>query len=352
MSVAGALAAATGCVTSAPAVPTRKKILVLGGTNFVGPAVVERAVARGHEVTLFNRGITRPELFPNVEKLRGLRAVDGGNLTALQGSRRWDAVIDVWPAQSQLVAHTAQLLASRAEYYFLVSSIAVYRDFSVAGIDERAPVHENDPGWYGGEKVLAEQAVERYFPDMAGVCRCHAILGPRDDGHAYHYWLRRMAMQQHVLAPGSGTDPVQYTDVRDVAQWIVDCVETDRPGIHNVVGPKPPMSMRRFLEGSRDALGSEANLVWADADLLRDEHDVRSFSDMPLWAPLDEDAGFYQIDGSKALSAGIEYRPVGETARDTWRWYQSHFFRDTTFPVGGLGLSTEREQTILDALHR
>lgn len=350
MAAASGAAAAAGCSGLGRGPSSGQRILVLGGTNYLGPAIVEVALASGHEVTLFNRGVTRPELFPGIEKLRGLRAADGGDLDALRGERRWDAVIDVWPAQSALVSQTARLLADRADYYFFVSSIAVYRDFSRAGIDESAPVHENDPGWYGGEKALAEKAVAQSFPGRSGVCRCHAILGPRDDGHAYHYWLRRLAREDRVLAPGSGVDPVQYADVRDVARWVVESAVTRRAGTYNVVGAHPPITLRDLLEGSRAALGSNATLIWADADALRREYGVRSFSDMPLWAPLDEDAGFYQIDGRRALRAGVRYRPLADTARDAWRWYRSHFFRDTQFPVGGLGLLREQEVRILDAL--
>ncbi|NNC96431.1 MAG: NAD-dependent epimerase/dehydratase family protein, partial [Gammaproteobacteria bacterium] len=208
LSLASTCAALSSCVV--PVAPAKKKsqILVLGGTNFVGPAIVEHALAHGHEVTLFNRGITRSHLFPGIEKLRGLRAVNGGDLSALQNNRKWDAVIDVWPEESGLVEQTARLLSERTDYYFFVSSIAVYRDFSKAGLTENSPVHENDPGWYGGEKVLAEKMLERYFPGRFGVARCHAIIGPRDDGNAYHYWLRRIAGNTQVLAPGSGKDPV------------------------------------------------------------------------------------------------------------------------------------------------
>jgi len=350
LALAGGAAVATGCAAQQSLPRSTKKILVLGGTNFVGPAIVDRALARGHEVTLFNRGITRPELYPQVEKLRGIRAEDGGDLRALHGKRRWDSVIDVWPAQSALTEHMVQLLADRTNYYFFVSSIAVYRDFSRAGLNEKSPVHDNDPGWYGGEKALAEQAVTRIFPGASGVCRCHAILGPRDDGHAYHYWLGRLSREARVLAPGSGADPVQYSDVRDVARWIIDSAETVRDGIYNVVGPQPPLTLREFIDGTRQALGNDAELVWTDADMLRKEHGVRSFSDMPLWAPLDEDAGFYQVDGSKVLAAGMQYRPLADTALDAARWFESHFFRDVTFPVGGLGLSRERELAILETL--
>ncbi len=338
-----------GCASSVRRAAVNKTILVLGGTNYVGPAIVERATARGHEVTLFNRGITRPHLFPELEKLRGDRRLDGSDLAALAGARRWDAVIDVWPAESGLVEQTARLLADRTDYYFFCSSIAVYTDFGRAGLDETSPTHDNDPGWYGGEKALAEGIVERTYPGAFGVSRCHAILGPRDDGASFHYWLRRLALNDDVLAPGSGGDPVQYVDVRDVARWIIDCVERRRLGTHNLCGPVEPRTMRSFLEGSRNAIGSRARLVWVDADFLRAEQGVASFSDMPLWAPLDEDAGFYQIDGGRAVAAGLKYRPLAETARDAWRWYQSHFFRETVFPLAGLGLSRDRELEVLAA---
>lgn len=349
---AGTVSALAGCSSQVHKTDSPKQILVLGGTNFVGPAVVERAIDAGHEVTLFNRGITRPHLFPELEKLRGTRSIADSDLTALHGARRWDAVIDVWPWQSGLVEETLRLLADRTDYYFFCSSIAVYRDFSSPGIDESAAVHDEDPGWYSGEKALAEQAVRRHFQDAHGISRCHAILGPRDDGYSYHYWLRRMATFDEVLAPGNGSDPVQYVDVRDVAAWIVECVELQRNGTCNLTGPVSPVSLEDFLDRSRSGIGSDARLVWVDADFLRRDQNVRSFTDLPLWAPLDEDEGFYQIDGSKAVDHGIAYRPVEETARDAWRWHRSHFYRDVSFPVNGIGLSRDREEQILAAWHR
>ena len=343
---AGALLA--GCRPTLPGPRPRKKILVLGGTNFLGPAVVERALEHDHEVTLFNRGITRPDLFPAVEKLRGNRHVEVGDLTALAGQRRWDAVIDVWPEQARLVEQTADLLAERTAYYFYCSSIAVYTDFSQPRLTETANTYE-EPGWYGAEKAVAEKLIEARFPGRFGVSRCHAILGPRDNGVALHYWLRRLALNDEVLAPGSGEDPVQYADVRDVAAWIIDCVEQERVGVYNVCGPPETLTFRAFLEGLRAAIASTARLVWVDPGFLREEQGVRSFSEMPLWAPLDEDAGFYQISVDKSSAAGATFRPLADTARDAWQWYQSYFFKDTTFPVGGFGLSREREREVLTA---
>lgn len=328
--------------------PEKKRILVLGGTTFLGPAIVEQALARGHELTLFNRGITRPHLYPEVEKLRGVRGAGGGDLRALEGTREWDAVIDVWPEQSSLVEHTARLLADRTAYGFFVSSIAVYSDFSRPGLREDAPIH-TEGGWYGGEKARAERAIREAYPERHGIARPHAIVGPRDPGTAFHYWLRRFAEHDEVLAPGTGDDPVQYTDVRDVATWIVDCVEQERVGVYNLCGPEEPPTLRAFLEGCRDAVAEDTRLVWADADFLRRDQRVESFTDMPYWAPVDEDAGFYRIGTSRSVEAGATFRPLRETAQDSWRWFRSYFFKDTTFPSGGMGISRERELEVLAA---
>jgi len=338
-----------GCGPAPSGTGYGKRILVLGGTNFLGPAIVERATECGHQVTLFNRGITRPHLFPELEKLRGERRIEGGDLAALSGPRRWDVVIDVWPERSELVRQTVELLSERTDYYFFCSSVAVYRDFSQSGLNESAPTWIDEPGWYGGEKAVAEAVVAERFPGRSGVVRCHAILGPRDNGAAYHYWLRRLATYDEVLAPGTGVDPVQYVDVLDVAAWIVDCCEQSRDGVYNLCGPNQTLTLRAFLDGSREAIGSSAKLAWVDADFLRSEHGVHSFTDLPLWAPLDEDAGFYQVDGSKAVAAGAAFRPLSETARSAWRWYQSYFFKDASFPRDGMGLSRERETELLEA---
>lgn len=348
---ASTLALLPGCVSTPSASGSRKKILILGGTNFLGPALVEHATLLGHEITLFNRGITRPNLFPSLEKLRGNRQVKASDLTALEGTRRWDAVIDVWPEHSSLVKQTADLLADRTDYYFFCSSIAAYADYSRPNMAESAVTRVNEPGWYGGEKAIAETVLAERFAGKYGISRCHAMVGPRDNGVAFHYWLRRMALQDEVLAPGSGKDFVQYVDVRDVAAWIINCVEQQRVGVHNICGPSEKLTFRSFLEGSREGIGSSTRLVWVDADFLRKDQGIQSFSNMPFWAPLDEDAGFYQINTTKAVTAGATFRPLTETARDAWLWYQSYFFKDTTFPVSGQGLARERELEVLKAWH-
>jgi 2'-hydroxyisoflavone reductase len=326
-----------------------KKILVLGGTNFLGPAIVSRATRLGHDVTLFNRGITRPHLFPDIRKLRGRRAIEGSDLDALDTSEEWDAVIDVWPQHSSIVRQTAELLRDRARYYFFVSSIAVYQSFSQPGMTEVAPVRFEPANEYGAEKARTERLLGELYPGRFGVARCPAITGPYDPGASYHFWLRRLATRDRIVCPGDGSDPVQIVDSRDTANWILDSVETSRPGIHNITGPRQPVTLGEFLTRTRAGIQSNAELVWMDADFLRQDQGVRSFDMMPFWLPLDEDPGFCQIDGSKAINEGMSYRPVAKTATDTWRWFQSSFFDDTQFPANGWGISSRREDELLRA---
>ncbi len=321
------------------------RLLVLGGTNYVGPAIVDEALSRGHEVTLFNRGITRPELFPNVEKLRGLRGTPREDLSALDGRRRWDAVIDVWPEQSELVDSTAKLLIDRVDFYYFISSIAVYRDFSRPGLNETAKVRHGDPG-YGGEKTRAESLVADLYSERYGVARCHSIFGPRDPGATLHYWLRRFATHDEVAAPGDGLDPVQFVDVRDIANWVVYSIERRLTGIHNLAAP--PVLFREFLEACKSAVGSSTRPVWIDGDFVYDQG-IRAVDEMPLWIPKDEDPGFFDISSEKAKQAGMRFRPHQETIAAAWKWYQSAFFKDTQFPHNGWGISREREERLLRA---
>jgi len=320
-------------------------LLVLGGTNFVGPAVVEEAITRGHNVTLFNRGITRPELFPGLQKLRGFRATSQGDLSALHGHRRWDAVVDVWPEQSALVEATAKLLVKRVDYYYFVSSIAVYRDFSMPGLDESALVRHGDPG-YAGEKVEAEAIVADLYADKYGIARCHSIFGPRDPGSTLHYWLRRFAEFEEVVVPGDGRDPVQFVDVRDVAAWIVESVERKLIGVYNLACP--PLSFREFIDSCRSAVGSSADPVWVDAEFIYGQG-IHAFDEMPLWIPQQEDPGFFRISSKKAERAGMKFRSPRETTAAAWNWYQSVFFKDTLFPHNGWGISRQREEELMRA---
>src|SRR4029079_10931592 len=223
--------------------PARKKILILGGTGFLGPPTVERALARGHIVTLFNRGKTAADLFPDLEKIHGDR--EKGDLSGLTNDRRWDAVVDVWANDPAIVAPIANLLAKRTSYYHFVSSMAVYADYSKVGIDETAPTRLERPG-YGGNKAKSEKSLTDLLGDRVAICRPCAIMGPGHTSLSYHYWLSHLLKDQEIVAPGTGDDCfAQYIDVRDVANWIVDCVEQSRGGIYNTVSE--PLPFRAFL---------------------------------------------------------------------------------------------------------
>jgi 2'-hydroxyisoflavone reductase len=181
----------------------KKKILILGGTGFLGPPVVERALQRGHTVTLFNRGKSSADLFPNVEKIRGDR--ERGDLGGLTNDRHWDVVIDVWANDPAVVVPMANLLAKRTGYYHFVSSIAAYADYSIIAMDETAPTRIDRPG-YGGNKARSEKALTDSLGSRVGICRPCAIMGPRDDSLSYHYWLSHLAKDLEFIAPGTGDD--------------------------------------------------------------------------------------------------------------------------------------------------
>ena len=324
-----------------------RSILILGGTGFLGPAIVERALSRGHTVTLFNRGTTSPESFPKVEKIHGDR--EKGDLAGLTNDRQWDAVIDVWANDPAIVAPMAELLVNRCEYYHFVSSIAVYSDYSQIGMDESAPTRLDKSG-YGGNKAKSEKALTDLLGDRVGICRPPAILGPRDSSLSYHYWLSHLAKDQEMIAPGTGDDCfVQYVDVRDVANWIIDCVEQSRGGIYNTVGE--PLPFRTFLGESSKAIGGKAKLVWIDSDFLRNDQHVKTFDNLPFWNP--DRPGFERISPAKALAAGFTTRPLHETAKDAWITFQQTVPANLVYPQKQYGfewgISPERERAIIAA---
>jgi 2'-hydroxyisoflavone reductase len=324
-----------------------KKILVLGGTGFLGPPLVERAIDRGHTVTLFNRGKTGTDLFPSVEKIHGDR--EKGDLSGLTTDRRWDAVVDVWANDPAIVAPIANLLAKRTSYYHFVSSISVYADYSKVGIDETGPTRQERPG-YGGNKAKSEKALTDLLGDRVGICRPCAIMGPHDTSLSYHYWLFHLLKDQEIVAPGTGDDCfAQYIDVRDVANWIIDCVEQSRGGIYNTVSE--PLPFRAFLAESSSAIGGKAKLVWIDSDFLRNDQHVKTFDNLPYWNP--DRPGFTRISSTKARAAGFGTRPLRETAKDAWASYQRIVPADLDYPQKQYGfewgISPERERAILAA---
>ncbi|UCG23619.1 MAG: NAD-dependent epimerase/dehydratase family protein [Chloroflexota bacterium] len=322
------------------------KILIIGGTVFLGRHLVEAAVAIGHEVTLFNRGQHNPELFPRLERLRGDR---DGDLKALE-SRKWDAVIDTCGYVPRVVRQSAALLADAVDNYVFVSTISVYVDPSKPGIDEESPletpemnIEEVTGESYGPLKVGCEQVVSQAMQGRSLIIRPGLIVGPNDPTDRFTYWPVRMARGGQALAPAPESAPAQIIDVRDLAEWTVRLVENGQTGIFNATGPEKSLSMGDMLEQCRVAADSSAEMHWLPADYLLGAG-VQPWSDLPLWLPGDEMAGLLMTDVSRAVAAGLTHRPLYETARDTLNWAerlpQDHEWR--------AGLSAERESELLE----
>ena len=310
------------------------RVLVLGGTKFLGRAFVEAALARGQELTLFNRGSTNPELFPEAEKLRGDRKAD---LSALEG-RTWDAVVDPSGDVPAVVRASAELLRDSGRYLF-VSSVSVYGDFGGSPA-EGDPVAELGDGSldevaadfsnYGALKALCEAEVEAVFGERALVVRPGLIVGPHDPTGRFTYWPQRLARGGEILAPAPSDRQTQFIDVRDLAEWMVLALEQDLGGIYNATNEGLPWS--ELLAG--------ADVTWVSDEFLR-EHEVGPWMQLPLWLPDADSAGMYQTDVSKAVAAGLRFRPLAETIEGA----------AAAPAVGGIGLTPEREAELLAAWH-
>ncbi len=322
------------------------RLLVLGGTNYVGPALVRAAVERGHVLTLFNRGITRPVLFPTVNKLRGDRLPErGAGLAALQRGE-WDAVIDIPAYYPRHVEATASLLAARARRYIMVSSIAAYADWSIIGMDERSPVRDvPDPSryeevpdlaaggrFYGARKVACEQAVARAFGERWATVRATGIIGAgiEDDDPNKFYWPARLALGRPILAAGDGTQRLQSIDVRDLADFILHLAETDQMGVFNAVGPEAPFTTREYVAVARRVTGGTAPVVWSG----------RNLGTMPMY---NESPAFSSFNPAKARRAGLRYRSLKASVRSNWDWFRHNYPPDFDFAKAGYGPSPEVE---------
>jgi 2'-hydroxyisoflavone reductase len=324
-------------------------VLILGGTGFLGRHLVEAALGDGHRVTLFNRGLSGPGLFPEVEKIEGDRV---GDLSVLRG-RSWDAVIDTCGYVPRVVRASAGLLADAVDHYTFVSSISVYSDDITPGADEEAPVSElPDPKveevtgeTYGGLKVLCERAAEEEMPGRVLNVRPGLISGPHDPTGRFTYWPRRIAAGGEVLVPDHEGRTVQYIDVRDLAAWIVKMSEERRTGTYNATGPDYELQMGRLLEECETVSGAGAELVWVSEDFL-EENGVEPFTELPLWLPR-EHAGLLAIDCGKAIEAGLSFQPLAETIEDVLDWDRAT--KASVEPAAGL--RPQREQELLLAWH-
>jgi len=362
---AGAVGAAAGFVPGAaqppasrPAAQTRD-LLILGGTGFIGPHIVEAALAKGYGITLFNRGRTNPGLFRELESLKGNRDPDKDEgLEALKG-RSWDGVIDTSGYFPRLVGASAGLLADNVGQYVFISSISVYSDNSTADMDESGPIARmDDPTLeefgdqfqhYGALKALCEQAAEKAMPGRVTSIRPGLIVGPRDNVPRFTYWPVRVERGGEVLAPGAPDDPVQYIDGRDLADFVIRTLEDGTAGVFNANGPNTPTNMAEMLYGCKAVTGGDARFTWVNADFLG-EQGIQPWSDMPVWIPPREGyEGFHRVNIDKAIKAGLRSRPLAETVRDTLAWYHA-WPPDTPFPWRG-GITAEREAEVLAAWH-
>lgn len=327
-----------------------QRILILGGTGFIGPHQVEYATARGHKLTLFNRGKTNPGLFPKAEKLEGDR---DGKLDALRG-RTWDLVIDNSGYVPRHVRDSAQLLKGKVGRYIFVSTLSVFADFSKKGLDESSPTAKlTEPGsedsrkHYGPLKALCEEEVLSAYGAKGTVVRPGLIVGPGDTTDRFTYWPVRIDRGGEVLAPGDPSEPVLIIDVRDLCEWCVRLGENDVGGVFNAVGPKAQLSIAEMLYGIKAVTTSEAQLTFVPAEFLEAQK-VRPWADMPAWfPPTGAMAGFGYFSREKAITNGLTFRPLADTAKATLDWFK-------TLPPDRqknlkAGISAEREAQVLAA---
>jgi len=332
------------------------RILILGGTGFTGPYQVRYALSQGHKVTTFNRGKTHPgELPAEVEQLIGDR---NGKLEALK-NRQWDVVIDNPTTLPAWVRDAAQILKGNVDRYVFISTISVYGEVK-QGVDESAALAKYegpDPyqetleamkasGFktYGPLKALSEKEAEKWFPGKALIVRPGLIVGPRDETDRFTYWPVRIDRGGAVLAPGNPSDPVQFIDARDLAEWTIRMVENGETGVYNATGPAKPLGIGGMLDGIKEAEKSNVSFAWVKEEFLTQQK-VDPWSDMPVWAGKESGIARTKID--KALGKGLTFRPLADTARDTLAWFKS-LPKDRQSKLRA-GLTPEREAEVLAA---
>ena len=323
--------------------------LILGGTGFVGRHLVERAIAAGHRVTLFNRGHTNPGLFAEVEEVHGDR--DGG-LDPLSG-RTFDRVMDLSGYVPRIVRESAELLQEATDHYTFISSVSVYADFTSTGIGEDSPVattpdesvEDITRDTYGPLKALCEDVVRSVYKERCTIVRPGIVAGPFDDTDRLTYWCVRASKGGDFVAPDDGGRPVQFIDARDLAGFTLKASEDSLHSVFNATGPlKGVLSWGDFLEVCVEVAASDSRPVWVPERVLR-EADVNLGRELPLYAPLDH-PGFATVDSERAIAAGLEFSPLNRTIDDTLRWAQEE---DQELAAG---MTKGREEEILEALRR
>lgn len=342
------------------------KLLILGGTRFVGRHLVTAALERNHDVTLFNRGKHPSAALTSVETIHGDRTSD---LAKLQG-RRWDAVIDTCGYLPRIVKASAEILSHAVDAYVFISSLSVYADFSVFGMEETAPLagltseqleeaYKIDSSgqasavtygaMYGGLKALCEQAAEEVMPNRVFIIRPGLIIGPDDYTDRFTYWVVRVARGGEVLAPGRPDRYVQFIDVRDLSEWTVRMIERKETGVYNANGLPNNLTMEKVLEECKMVSDSDASFTWVSDNFLMREK-VAPWSEMPLWMP-EEDAphrkGFMFINCDKAIGSGLSFRHLNDTIKETLTWREANHLNEEL----KAGIDPDKEQRLLRKWH-
>ena len=365
LAAAGAMlpGAAQSTVASAAAVTRAERplrLLILGGTGFTGPFQVAYALARGHQVTLFNRGQRpSPEWPGEVEQLHGDR--NRGDLKALEG-REWDVCIDNPTTLPFWVRDAGTVLAGKIGHYLFISTISVYADAARAGIDEDAPLatyagsdamaetqeslRADIGGLYGPLKALSEAEARRQFGERVTLIRPGYIVGPRDETDRFTYWPKRIAQGGEVLVPGDGRDPVQIIDARDLAEWTVRLAENGQAGVFNACGPDYSLSTDAMVHGCHAVTGGALRFTHVPAEFLE-----RHSATLPIWVPREGTpySGFGQVSNARAIAAGLRFRPLANTVTDLLAWYRG-LPAERQAEVRA-GLTREREAELLAAWH-
>jgi 2'-hydroxyisoflavone reductase len=338
--------------------PRRIRLLILGGTGFIGPWQVRYAVERGHEVTIFNRGQSAPGMFPGVEELTGDRAAN--QLDALKG-RQWDAVIDNSASRAdapQWVRDSANLLKDVADQYLFISTRSVFRDISMVPATVDAPVltPETTPNWtpdrpypYGLAKALAEAEAVKAFGDRTTIVRPGLIVGPGDETDRFTYWPVRIERGGEILAPGNPLeDRIQVIDVRDLCEWAVRLCEARTYGTFMAVGPQNGRSIAELLHGIAAVTTAPLSWTWVPREFLA-EHGMRPYAEMPVWRPPTPGyEGFARFDLSREVAAGLTFRSLADTTRATLDFHHSRPAELQTLRVGA---TAEQERAVLQAWH-
>lgn len=321
------------------------KLLILGGTIFLGRHIVAAALEAGHEVTTFNRGNITLEEQSEVEKVIGDRSVD----LSVLADNKWDAVIDTCGYEPAIVKKSAQTLKNCVNQYLFISSISVYEGFHSRGMDETARVksiEDGDEAEYGSLKAGCEREIEKVFSKRALIIRPGLIVGPYDPTDRFTYWPARVAEGERTAAPGDPEREIQFIDARDLAAWTIKLLENKMTGLFNATGPQEPLTMRSFLNECNSVAGNSADFVWVSDEKILNAG-IAPWMEMPLWIPAsDEEHRYFQtIDCSRAHCAGLTYSPLSRTIADTLSWNSTRS-RDH---IRKAGLKPEQEAALLEA---